>query len=255
MSELALAGERVPRLPIVDKAIEVHGGAQYGRSRIRFTIQDMTLPGVYTVLVDRDAGGWIHEATVKTREKKPTEIKMRASAKGIARWQDGEEVELDQDTAGETKRLADYGAFFGLMPLVLNDPEVLKEHLGTERWNGKDLEKVKVIFPPGKDKDDVYLFWFDPKSAELEQFSYAFDIDGGGLRVMRASKRHKVGGILFTEYERRGAPGTQWNVDQVTPELTQKKLNKMPAMTLEAISVEPSEVIGGSGPSSRPASR
>ncbi len=98
---------------------------------------------------------------------------------------------------------------------------------------------MRVTFVPGSstDAEDVFLFWFDPASARLEQFAYSFTRGEGGLRFRRAFNYRRVGGILFFDQENLGVGGPGFNVDDVDPEFVERRLSHVSTVELRDLDV------------------
>jgi hypothetical protein len=130
--------------------------------------------------------------------------------------------------------------YFVFLPYRLNDPSVIQRDLGLETWEGRQLHKVKVTFPPGSSSDaqDEFIYWFDPTTARLEQFAYSFEDDPDGIRFRRLSNYRRIGGILFFDQENLGVEGDEYSVDQITPAFVEQSMREISIITLEDVRVE-----------------
>lgn len=236
----AAAGDAAPpkveRLPIVDRAIEHHGGEISAASESELDL--CSLSGCFHLVVRIDGGLYDYDVRGEVRG---TDRRVRATNDAVERWDGGEPVELDAEEARRARSFVDARVYFPFLPYRLNDPGVYKQDLGLERWGDRDLHKVKVTFEPGSSSgaEDEYLYWFDPETARLEQFAYSFAGDPGGLRFRRGKSYRRVGGILFFDQENLGLNEEGLTVDQVTPEFVAERMKPISEVVLRDVQVRP----------------
>ncbi|MDY7092813.1 MAG: DUF6265 family protein [Acidobacteriota bacterium] len=228
------------RLPIVDRAIEYHGGDLYRASRTRLTIRSRS--GAFDVVSRMD--GELFEHQVSGTNAQGQNLRTRVTNDTAERWVGGEAVELDAEAAQRARDFVSARIYFPFLPFRLNDPGVYKQDLGLETWGDRSLHKVKVTFEPGSSTDasDEYLYWFDPQTARLEQFAYSFanNPQRGGLRLRRAFNHRWVGGLLFFDSENWGLNGGgDLKVEAITPAYVRENFDKISTVVLEDIHVEP----------------
>lgn len=234
----AQAPEKQLRLPIVDKAIEFHGGPLFQRSHTTLTIA--SLSGSFDISARMDSGRFEYVVSGKTRSG---ERRVRWTNDSLERWDDGKPVPLETDE--DRQRAEDFvnaRVYFAFLPYRLNDGNTYKEDLGIEEYDGRKLHKVKVTFRPGTstDADDEYMYWFDPDTGRMEQFAYSFVVGDGGLRLRKVTKFEEVGGILFAvEQENYAIDGQGFKVEQITPEYVAKNMKLLSTVTLKDIKVTP----------------
>ena len=197
----AARGESAEEL--VARSIEFHGGKAYEGREISFRICSKS--GCYDVTTEVDEGLFSHRVTG------PHGRTVRATNDALTMWVGGDRVPVP---AGEEQRWRDWvnaRIYFALLPYRLQDSSVRLRDLGTEDWWGHSLRKVEVTFEPGSstEADDVFLYWFDPRSARLVQFAYSYDGDPDGLRFRELFEYRRVDGILFSPWL---APHLHFNV-------------------------------------------
>lgn len=233
----AAAGDAAPpkveRLPIVDRAIEHHGGDLYRASETELDL--CSLSGCFHLVVRVDGGLYDYDVRGELRSG---ERRVRATNDTVERWDGGEPVALDAEGERRARNFVDARVYFPFLPYRLNDPSVYKQDLGLERWGDRELRKVKVTFEPGSSNaaDDQYLFWFDPETARLEQFAYSF---AGGLRFRRGHHYRRVGGILFFDQENLGLDEEGLTIDQVTPGFVAERMRKVSEVVVRDVEVRP----------------
>ena len=202
------------RLEIVDRAIEYHGGMRYESSDT--TLRMCSKSGCYQIRARVDDGQFLYDVAAidHSQERRVvwTNDSLELRVEGVPRAVETDRVQTLRDWA--MARI-----YFCFLPFRLNDESVLKEDLGLEDWDGRDLHKVKVSFQAGSSSgaDDEYLYWFEPGSGRLQQFAYSFSGDPGGLRFRRATRFRRVSDILFFDQENMGVDGDGFTVDQIDP--------------------------------------
>ena len=239
------AAAKVDRLPIVDRAIEFHGGDVYRSSETKLTIRSKS--GAFELISRMDGDRYDHTVVGKTSDGKVRRV--RSTNDTVEETRDGVAVPLDETTAKRDRDFVNARVYFPFLPFRLNDPGVYKQDLGLETWDGRSLHKVKVTFEAGSstDANDEYLYWFDPETGRLEQFAYSFGTgaENGGLRLRKGFNYRRVGGLLFFDSENWGVDGGgDLRVEQITPEYAAKSFEKISTVVVDDVSVVPVE--GGS---------
>lgn len=231
-----LAQEPVTRLPIVDRAIEHHGGEVYRSSETELNVCSKS--GCFHVRARIDGDLAEYEVRGKVRGR---EHRVLWSGDELALSIDGEPSAIEPDDEQAWRDWVMARVYFCFLPYRLNDPGVYKQDLGLETWDGRELRKVKVTFEPGSSTDaqDQYLYWLDPESGRIEQFAYSFQGRPGGLRFRRGMNYRRIGGILFFDQENLGVEGKKLTVDQITPSFVEKRMRPVSVVKLEGIEVRP----------------
>lgn len=226
----------VDRLPIVDRAIEFHGGELYRSSETELDV--CSLSGCFHVRARIDGDAAEYEVRGKVRGM---ERRVLWSGDEIRRWEDGEPAPVEPGSEQGWKDFVMARVYFPFLPYRLNDPSVYKEDLGLETWDGRELHKVKVTFEPGSSTDasDEYLYWFDPETGRVEQFAYSFEGRPGGLRLRRPRDYRRVGGLLFFDQQNLGVEGEGLSVDRITPAFVESEMREVSKVTFEEIEVRP----------------
>lgn len=235
-----LAAETVKSLPIVDKAIEHHGGALYRASETRLTIRSRS--GEFRIVSRVD--GDIFDHTVTDALPDGRERRTRATNDTVERWEGGKKVALDAEGQRRARDFVMSRVYFPFLPYRLNDPSVYKEDLGLVDWGGRKLHKVKITFEAGTSTDasDEYLYWFDPQTGRVEQLAYSFGTgqERGGLRLRKPRNYRRVGGLLFFDAENLGLDGGgDLRVESITPASVEKSFQTISTVTLHDIEVKP----------------
>jgi hypothetical protein len=234
------ADGKVTRLPIVDKAIEFHGGSIYEASTISMTVT--SLSGSFEIVTTRNGGAFDHTVTGAVGRETKVMRKVHYTNDTVERWDDGVAVELDDENAQRSRDFVNSRVFFPFLPYSLKGDNVYKEDLGLETWDGRELHKVRVSYAAGTstDADDEYMFWFDEQTGEMVMFGYDFIVSDGGLRLRKVTGTQRVGGVLFSDQENWAVDGQGYSVNQLTPEYVAQNMKIMSTVTLTNIVVTPS---------------
>ena len=225
-----------PPLPeIVEKAIAYHGGDLYERSRIRMTIS--SLSGSFDIEAMRDGGTFDYIVTNPAAGERP-ERRVQLTNDGVTEWIDGVQSTLDDESVQRATAFVNARVFFPLLPYTLKGNDVLFEDRGIDRWEGRDLHRMKVTFNPGSsnDADDAYMFWFDPDTGRIEQFGYDFD---NGLRYRRAISFERVNGVLFSDQDNYAVDGGKVPVDTLAPDYVASTMGLLSTVRISDVTVEP----------------
>lgn len=231
----------VDRLPIVDRAIEHHGGELYRKSRTRLTISSRS--GSFQLDVRRD-GGLFELVVEDSRDGQPRVT--RVTNDETERRVGAESQALGDDAVTSARNFAFARVYFPFLPFGLNDPGVFKTDQGVETWDGRQLHRVRVTFATGSSSSaaDDYAYWFDPETGRLEQYAYSFGTGTptGGLRFRPLSNYRRVGGILFFDADNTGfdADG-DYSVNLITPDYVAQHMEPVSEVKLTDIQVEPLE--------------
>jgi len=237
-AEAGHRAEGVARLPVVDRALEFHGGALYTASRTRLTISSRS--GSFDLAVARD-GSEFDYTVEDQRDGSPRTTRITNDS--VERRVGDASLDLPEDELQRVRDFVSARVYFPFLPYGLNDPDVLKHDQGLESWGGRELHRVKVTFAPGSSTDasDEYAYWFDPESGRLEQYAYSFGSgsESGGLRFRTLSNYRRVEGLLFFDASNLGVDGSgDFAIDDVTPDYVAERMKPVSEVKLSNLSVE-----------------
>ena len=167
----------VERLPIVDRAIEHHGGAAYTSSDVSLRL--CSAGGCFDIEVRTDGGLYTHTVT------REDGFRVRASNDQVEMWEGGAAKPVPPEDEARRRRFVSARVYFAFLPYRLNDPGVEKLDFGIVDWEGRPLHKVRIRFggsrAAGGDQggetgqtSDEYMYWLDPESGEVVYFAYDF---------------------------------------------------------------------------------
>ena len=93
--------------------------------------------------------------------------------------------------------------YFFQLPRPLNDPAVIVNYNGEKAISNKVYWTLKVKFQEkdgGKDFQDEFRYWIDPKSGYIDYLAYSYLTDGGGTRFRKAKNVRENNGFIFQDY-------------------------------------------------------
>ena len=220
--------------PLIDRAIEHHGGELYRSSVTELEICSKS--GCSQVRAEVDGDRFDYHVTGQTRGG---ERSVHWTNQSLEVRQAGEVVAVAPGQAQAFKDWAMARIYFCFLPHRLDDPSVFKQELGTEDWGGRLLQKVKITFTPGSSTDasDEYMYWLDPETGQVEQFAYSYEGNPGGLRFRRALDHRRIGGLLFFDQENLGVEGEGLRVDHIDPDFVSTRMRVVSEIELKKIEV------------------
>ncbi len=217
---------------IVLRALDHHGSNILERSNVELTVTSksgsfgvIAQPGPvfdYTIF-----SGTAEEPVITRHTNKPGEPELTLT-------RGDEPVEISDPQT--TRDFVSARVYFLFLPYRLLDPSTVLTDLGMEQWNGRDLHKVKLTFASGTstNADEGFLLWFDPDSAQLEQFAYSFS---GGVRFRKMVNWRRIEGLLVADHENYAHNKTV-PVDVVTPEFA-ADMDLLSTVELTGVSLTP----------------
>ncbi|MEQ8812483.1 MAG: DUF6503 family protein, partial [Imperialibacter sp.] len=90
----------------------------------------------------------------------------------------------------------------------------------------------------GKDFEDVFIYWFDKDSYQLDYLAYYYNTDETGIRFREAYNRQTVDGILFQDYINYAPIDSTITVHQTDDQLEKgllKELSRIENEKLESL--------------------
>ncbi|WP_157974273.1 DUF6503 family protein [Lewinella sp. IMCC34183] len=195
---------------IIDRAVRAHGMERFDSVAIDFAFRDRH----YQVLNDNGRFAYRRRFV----DSLGGEVTDLLTNQGLTRMREGETPALTaQDSAAYASSVNSVRYFF-MLPYGLYDPAVNTEVLDTVALEGKTYDRIRVTFDAeggGRDHDDVYHYFFDRDSGELDYLAYTFEVDGGGIRFRKAINKRRVDGVLVQDYVNYGLDGADRDIDRI----------------------------------------
>lgn len=181
---------------VVDLAIEKHGGDAYASLAVGFDFRDRH----YTVRRHPDkfvyTRSWADDSLGEVED-----IVINSSQ--LTRLVNGDTVTLSDEWSFKYANSVNSVLYFMQLPYGLNDAAVKKKYLGEETIKGKPYHKIEITFEQeggGKDYEDIFVYWFDLTTHQLDYFAYYYNTDETGIRFREAYNRQVIDGITFQDY-------------------------------------------------------
>lgn len=184
-------------LQIIDQCIEAHGGKNYLDMNVSFDFRQ------FKVHLEQNGGFFLYERT--TRDSLDNEVHDILTNDFFTREINGKKADLPQKEKDKYKEGLNAIAYFVLLPYKLSEPAVNLKYLGPTTIENKEYDKIGVSFNTtggGKDHQDEFCYWINDSTHTLDYLAYS----SGGPRFRKATKREKVDGIIFQDYENFEVP-------------------------------------------------
>ena len=183
---------------LVDQAIAFHGGEElYDTAQFSFVFRDRLYKRI------RSGGNYQFERIFTNPDDSTQIVRDILTNEGLTREINGIVTALPDTMAFKYANSVNSVIYFAVLPYRLNDGAVFKKYLGEVEIKGKTYEKIRVTFAEeggGKDFDDIFIYWFNQDTHQLDYLAYKYETDGGGIRFREALNPRRVGGILFQDY-------------------------------------------------------
>ncbi len=217
---------------IIDQSIAAHGGERFQSAKISFDFRERQ----YEIFKSPERFRYVRAFSGEAGR-----IVDVLDNKGFTRKIDGEEVVLPDKDKNAYANSVNSVAYFAFLPYGLNDPAVIKTHLGEIQLEGKTYELIKVTFEKeggGEDYDDEFLYWINKENFRMDFMAYTYHTDGGGVRFRKAKNQREVSGILFQDYDNYKPEDETVAVEEMQPLYEEGKLELLSEILLENIQVE-----------------
>jgi Family of unknown function (DUF6503) len=227
LSEKSLSADE-----IVNKSIEVSGGAKFNHSNITFYFRDISYAA------KRLKGKFSYARMFKEDTLSITDI---LSNKGFRRMIGREFVKVNDTMKVKYSASVNSVHYFSVLPFGLNDPAVKKSLKGEERINDADYYKIKVTFEEeggGEDYEDVFVYWINKQTFKLGYLAYSYNEDDGvGMRFREAYNERYVNGLRFVDYNNYKAENSAVNLLDLAKAFEQNQLKFLSKIELKNIEV------------------
>jgi hypothetical protein len=179
-------------ISIVKQCIEQHGGKSYDHVDVSFDFRQ------FRVHLKQNGGNFLYERTSK--DSMNSELHDMLTNETFTREVDGKKQDLAQKESDKYREGLNAIAYFALLPYKLSDPAVNLKYSGEITIENKKYDKIAVSFEEtggGNDHQDEFCYWINQSAHTLDYLAYS----KGGLRFRKSTKREKVDGVIFQDYE------------------------------------------------------
>lgn len=219
---------------IVNKSIEISGAQKVGSSKIDFDFRDKHY------YAERKKGDFLlMRITVDDSKDSIFDV---ISNKGFERHINNNESVFVEDSM-KVKYSASVNSvhYFSVLPYGLNDKAVNKTRLEDKEIKGQTYFTIEVTFDEeggGEDYEDVFLYWINSESFEIDYLAYSYnEIDGKGVRFREAYNERHINAIRFVDYSNYKPINNSVNLLSL-PELFEKEqLKLLSKIVLENVTV------------------
>jgi hypothetical protein len=180
---------------LINNAINYHGGEAYESINTQFQFRDK----FYRL---RHFGGNFRYERI-FQDSLGREINDVLDNKGFKRLVNGEKVGLSTEDSSAYANSVNSVHYFALLPYNLKDEAVMAHNREDILINGKAYRTVEVKFKQeggGTDYEDVFMFWFNANTYDMDYFAYSYETEGGGVRFRESINKEKVEGVIFQDY-------------------------------------------------------
>lgn len=217
---------------IVDAAIAAHGGELFEKAQISFDFRERH----YQIFKSPNRFEYSREFTDSTGF-----VRDLLNNDGFVRTVNNVEVALPEDRVSAFSNSVNSVAYFAFLPYGLNDAAVIKTYLGETEIAEKVYHLVQVTFKEeggGEDHDDVFLYWFDKDSYQLDYMAYSYHTDGGGVRFRKAIHQHQVNGLILLDYENYKPKDKNTPIEEMESLFKSGELELLSEILLENVEVK-----------------
>ncbi|WGK64871.1 DUF6503 family protein [Croceiramulus getboli] len=218
---------------IVDRAIEVVGGATIANSSIAFKFRD------YHYRAKRQGGEYQYERCTDENCEERRDILDNA---GFERFEQLQAVPLPDSLQSKYGNSVNSVHYFSVLPYGLNAAAVNKTLKGKTTVHGKEYYLIGVTFAReggGDDYDDEYVYWISTEDFTVDYLAYNYQVNGGGTRFREAYNPRVIEGIRFVDYRNYKPEATFPPLESLDSLYETDQLELLSKIELENISVAP----------------
>ena len=218
---------------IIDKSIEVSGGALYNSAKVNFRFRDIYYTSERGLRGKKLSRSFLKDSTMVLDILEAGEFK---------RILNGEPSMVADTMAVKYANSINSVHYFARLPFGLNDGAVIKRYLGETTIDDKLYDKIEVTFKEeggGDDFDDIYVYWFNKATFKPDFLAYEFHVDGGGKRFRKALNERYVEGIRFVDYLNYKPADPQASVYELDSLFIRNELELLSRIELKDIEVIP----------------
>ncbi|WP_157975890.1 DUF6503 family protein [Lewinella sp. IMCC34191] len=218
---------------VLDHAIRAHGMEAIDSIQLAFTFRERD----YTI--ELEGGKYLYTRSFTDSLGQP--VRDELSNAGLVRYRhDSLQPLTAKDSAAYAGSVNSVRYFF-LLPYGLRDPAVIAELLDTVDIRGRAYNQVRVTFEEaggGEDFEDVYHYFFNDDTGELDYLAYTFEAEDGGIRFREAINKRRVNGILVQDYINYGLDGDDRDIASIARRFEAGELPELSRIENTAVRVQ-----------------
>ncbi|THH41585.1 DUF6503 family protein [Neolewinella litorea] len=218
---------------VLERAVEAHGMSGFDSTQISFTFRERK----YGIQTDRGRFTYTRSFT----DSLGNAVRDVLTNEGLERFRNDSLLQLTAKDSTAYAASVNSVRYFFMLPYGLYDPAVNIELLETVTLEGKLYDRVRVTFDAeggGTDHDDVYHYFFNRDTGELDYLAYTFEADDGGIRFRKAINKRKVGGVLVQDYINYGLDGDDRDIDAIGARFAAGELPELSVIENTAVRID-----------------
>ena len=179
---------------IIDKAIKNTCSGNCDKAIVEFGFRDKLYKST------RDGGSYQLERIKKEGDDIVQDI---ISNDGFKRFINEKEIRVQDSMVTKISDGVNSVHYFAQLPFGLNATAVNNKLLGEDTINNKDYYEVEITFKKeggGTDFDDVFVYWINKETYDVDYLAYSYATNGGGIRFREAYNPRIIEGIRFVDY-------------------------------------------------------
>lgn len=217
---------------IIERAISAHGMEGMHAIEMQFMFRDRQ----YSILTDHGKYRFSRNFT----DSLGRHIEDVITNEGLLRTVDGRPVKLTEKEIAAFTGSVNSVRYFFMLPYGLDEPAVEARYLAETTIKESNLARLEVTFDSkggGTDHEDVYHYFFNRQTGELDYLAYSFDVNDGGIRFREAVNKRRVGGVLVQDYKNYGIDGEDRNLSDIDKRFASGELPLLSTIENTEISV------------------
>ncbi len=180
---------------VIDRSIKTSQTYKLANAKLSFNFRDRS----YTA--ERKNGLFELQRITKNGPEVLTDV---LSNDGFQRFLNKTSIEVPDSMAVKYSESINSVHYFAVLPYGLNDKAVRKKLLPEVVIKNKAYHKIEITFAQeggGVDFEDVFVYWINKKTYQVDYLAYSYHVNGGGKRFRQATKTHLIDGIRLADYD------------------------------------------------------
>jgi hypothetical protein len=217
---------------IIDKSIVASGADKVTNSQIEFDFRDKKY------LAHRKNGNFRLFRSFK--DEKLGMVSDLISNDGFERVVNGHPFKVVDSMAIKYSSSINSVHYFSVLPYGLNDKSVKKKLLADVEIKSKHYYKVEISFSEeggGEDFEDIFIYWINKESFNIDYLAYSFHVNGGGKRFREATNERVLNEIRFVDNNNYKAKNASTKLENLDRAFEKSELKKLSEINLENVKV------------------
>ena len=218
---------------IIKRAVTAHGMDGFDDVRAGFTFRERQYS------IDRKDGRYLY--TRSFTDSLGNHILDELSNDGLSRTRNDSLIGLTEKDSAAYAGSVNSVRYFFMLPYGLYDPAVNTQLLDPVSIDGKPYDRVQVTFDAaggGRDHDDIYRYFFNQETGELDFLAYTFAVNEGGIRFRKAINKRRVNGVLVQDYVNYGVDGDDRAIEGIEDRYSAGELPELSVIENTGVRIE-----------------